>query len=81
MTPEQRIEDIDQALAALRGAWPFIASELHTRITELTGQLVNENNEQTRGRIKALLDLMELPITLQQERDGISAGLSDLDPA
>lgn len=81
MKAEARLAEIEQTLAAITSGWPWLAVELNRRVQELTTQLVNADNEQTRGRIKALQDILELPVTLQQERDGISAGLAEDAPA
>jgi hypothetical protein len=73
MTPAERVDQINQQLEALRPGWPVLAEILREKAEALTVSLIGENNEQTRGRIKALRELMELPETLQQERDGIEA--------
>ena len=80
MTPEERIADITRCLEALSG-WTYVTAELQALITQHTTSLVEADNEQTRGRIKALTAVIELPQTLRDERDGISAGLSEQDPA
>lgn len=77
MTPEQRIEQISAGLESIRGGWPFLSQLFKEEAERLTVELIGQDNEQTRGRIKALRELMELPETLQQEREGISAGLAD----
>jgi hypothetical protein len=56
-------------------------SVLNERIEDHTRSLVQQNNDETRGRIKALQELLELPESLTQERDSISAALSDQDAA
>ena len=81
MNNHPAIAEIDAKLNATSAAWPIIASELQERINTLTLQLVSNNDEQIRGRIKALMDLLSWPESLRQEREGISAGLSELDPA
>jgi hypothetical protein len=81
MNALERVHEIDQALNVLRPAWNALSEHIVVRIREHTATLVSQNDEQTRGRIKALQELLELPVTLQQERDGISAGLSEEDPA
>jgi hypothetical protein len=50
---------------------------LQDKAQALTAELIGQDNEQTRGRIKQLRELMELPETLHQEREGISAGLAE----
>lgn len=81
MTPQDRIAQINQTLQAIQTGWLFLCSEMDSRMASLTVQLINNDNEQVRGRIKALRELKELPETLQQERDGISAALSEQDAA
>lgn len=81
MTPQERIAQINQTLTAIQTGWLFLCAELDERINSLTAQLISADNEQTRGRIKALRDLKELPDTLTQEREGIQAALSEQDAA
>lgn len=81
MTLEERVAFIDKALSAFPGAWPLLVIEIDQLIADLTEQLVNNDNEQTRGRIKALRGVKELPISLLTERDGIRAALSEQDAA
>lgn len=76
MTPQERIDQIGTTLEALRPAWPHLLFILQERADSLMLELVAQNDEQKRGRIKALRELMELPQTLQQEREGIEAGLA-----
>ncbi|MFC5550729.1 hypothetical protein [Massilia aerilata] len=68
-----RIEEIDAALQAIRPGWPFLLAELQARVADDTERLITQNNEETRGRIKALRDLMDLPEALEAERAGILA--------
>lgn len=75
----ERLTHIDRLIDA--PSWPALIAELDQRIAELTAQLVNADNEQTRGRIKALHDIKNLPVALQAERDGIRAALSQEDAA
>lgn len=81
MTAQQRLDYLNATLAALHGCWPHLVQEIQARIDSKTAQLIGENNEQTRGAIKALRDLIDLPAALQQERDHITAALSDPDAA
>lgn len=81
MSVHERINQISAGLDAMRFCWPFVEGEITARIEALTLLLINDNNEQTRGRIKALLELKNLPDTLAQERDGMSAALSEQDAA
>lgn len=81
MTAQERLDYLNGTLAGLHGCWPHLAQEIQRRIDSKTVQLIGENNEQTRGAIKALRDLVDLPAALQQERDHITAALSDPDAA
>lgn len=68
-----RIEQIDATLKAIQPGWPFLLAEVQARIADETERLITQNNDETRGRIKALRDLMTLPETLEAERAGILA--------
>lgn len=76
-----RIKEIQQTLEAIHHGWPFLCAFLDERMSELTEQLINNDNEQTRGQIKALRWVKELPASLQSQRDGMSADLSEQDSA
>jgi hypothetical protein len=80
MTSQERLTEINALLSAFTG-WAALTKQIDQRVGELTAQLVNKNDDETRGRIKALLELKELPVALQAERDGISAALSEQDAA
>ena len=73
----ERISQITRTLDAIRSGWPLLTEEIDSRISALTEQLVNNDNEQTRGAIKELRRLRDMPDSLKQERDGISAALAD----
>lgn len=75
MTPEQRIQQINDLLPAL--TVPALVALLKDDMTSLTHRLIGENDEQTRGRIKALRDLLNLPEALRNERDQLTAALSE----
>lgn len=77
MNPEDRLSHIQQTLDAIAPGWPFLQAHIDHQIADLTAQLINQDNEQTRGRIKALAGLIALPEALAQERDGIRAGLAE----
>lgn len=81
MTTEERIAHIGQLIEGVRHGWSLVAIEIDIRIAELTEQLINNDNEQTRGRIKALLEVKKLPESLVSEREGLGAALSDQDAA
>lgn len=77
MNSQNRLDQLSQTLEAIRSGWPFLLVEVEARIATLTEQLVNNDSEQTRGRIKALIEIRNLPSSLQSERDGIGAALAD----
>lgn len=73
-----RINEID----ALLNVWPTVADELRRRQLELVERLVSQESEQTRGAIKELRYLIDLPSALKVMRDHLAAGLSEnSDPA
>jgi hypothetical protein len=74
---DERIAHINRTLEAVKQGWPLLAEELDARLSELTEQLINNDNEQTRGQIKALRWMKELPASLQSQRDSMSAALAD----
>jgi hypothetical protein len=81
VSPEQlqgRIDQISATLEAIRPGWAYLVAHMNERAQELTELLIAQDDEQTRGRLKALRELLNLPETLQQEREGISAGLASL---
>lgn len=79
MTGEDRVSEIGQQITALTSA-PLVAL-LHARMAELTVKLIGANDEQTRGAIKELRHLLNLPEALQAERQGITAELPATDSA
>jgi hypothetical protein len=76
---KERIEYIADFLARTKTAWPLIVAEIDQRVAGYTERLINEDDEQIRGRIKALLEVKELPETLLQELEGMRTPLSDED--
>lgn len=74
---DERIAHINRTLEAVTQCWPLLAEEIDARLSELTEQLINNDNEQTRGQIKALRWMKELPASLQSQRDSMSAALAD----
>lgn len=77
MEHEDRINQISAGLERMAHAWPFVAGEIDARAKELIESLVNQDNEQTRGQIKALRWVLNLPSDLATERDGMGAALLD----
>lgn len=75
MTHEERLEQINKLMPALQS--PALAAYINETVASLTQSLINQNNEETRGRVKALRDLLTLPEALQQERKALTAALSE----
>lgn len=73
MTPEQaqevaeRVNQVQAVLNALPGAWAPLARELERIRAEKVEALVTENNEQTRGAVKQIDEVLQLPNNLRQE--------------
>jgi hypothetical protein len=76
-----RIEYLNLLLTTVESAWPRLSVEIESRIADKTLALIAKEDEQARGAIKALKDLLELPDTLKSERAHITAELSERDSA
>jgi hypothetical protein len=81
MTAEDRLAQLDAQIQAVAHVWPVLLPLVQARMAAHVVSLIGANDEQTRGRIKALTEILELPVALQQERDGIEAGLAEQAPA
>lgn len=73
MTPEvlaelrERQDQVQSALNALVGSWAPIAREMSRVRAERVEKLITAESEATRGAIKMIDELLQLPNTLQQE--------------
>lgn len=67
---------LEQFMGSVGNNWSQVVREIDNRLEGLIVSLISTNNEETRGRIKALRDLRDLPTALQQELDAIKADLS-----
>ena len=56
--------------------WSRVVKEIDDRLEGLVSSLIGQNNEETRGRIKALRDLKDLPSSLSQELEAKKAELT-----
>lgn len=74
---EARIAHISALIDSMRACWPSIVEELRAREADLITQLVAQDNPETRGRIKQLRDVIDLPYLLRSEQEGLTAGLSE----
>jgi hypothetical protein len=75
MTKEERETEILSLQQALGPAWEQLRKFMQARKDSLVLNLVAQNHEETRGRIKELNDLLELPERLQQELIGLQGEL------
>ena len=57
--------------------WPQIRPELERMKAQMVMSLVTSDDEQLRGRIKQLNDILDLPATLFSELQGIQDALPD----
>lgn len=70
---QARVAEIDEALASMRSCYKSVVSEIESRLMEKIVRLIDSNDEQLRGEIKAYQSLLTLPQQLQQERDQLTA--------
>ena len=75
---DERKEQIRTALAAM-GGWTPVAEELGRLRAKLLDRLIQKNDEETRGKVKALDVLIRLPKTLQEELSALSRPKRDAD--
>lgn len=64
---QQRLAEIMAFQGALQAIWPIFSKELEKRRQENILRLIASDNEEARGRIKELSDLLDLPQRLNQE--------------
>lgn len=72
-----RISEITQCQEAIHSGWPFFCAELDRIEQGLIERLITQESEATRGQIKLLRRIKELPETLQAEREGLNQGLPE----
>lgn len=76
-----RAQEIAAALPVLRAAWPALTAEIERIVAGRIDSLIIQDNPETRGRIKALRDLLNLPDELESERKALTAELPESDSA
>lgn len=74
---EARVASITRFMEAVPALWPVLLTELDAIERDLTEALVTRDCPETRGRIKAIRAIKELPVALQAERDGLTEGLAE----
>lgn len=80
MEPDElraRLAEITAFQEAARTGWPFFCAELDRIEADLVERLITQESESTRGQIKLIRQIKELPLTLQAEREGITEGLPE----
>lgn len=78
---KERLGHINRLLEVMPSAWPFLLVELENTIRDKTESLISKEDEETRGAIKALRNLLNLPSDLQHEREALTVALSEQDAA
>ena len=73
MEETSRLKEIDDALAAFEKCYKHVVYEIESRMKAKIVQLIQSNDEQVRGEIKAYQSLLDLPQQLQQERQSLIA--------
>ena len=63
----QRIDQVQSALNALPGAWAPLAREFERIRAEKVAALITANNEEVRGAVKFIDEVLQLPNNLRQE--------------
>jgi len=74
---QDRISQLERFIGSVSPNWDQVAREIDGQIDGLVLSLIAQNNEETRGKIKALRDLRDLPTALKQELDAIKAELPE----
>lgn len=64
---DERLAQLAQMQQGLNSAWPTLSTWLLERKDRFTRELIETNDEETRGRIKELVTILELPQGLQDE--------------
>lgn len=62
-----RVDQVQSALNALPGSWAPLAREFERIRAEKVAALITENNEQVRGAVKLIDEILLLPNNLRQE--------------
>ena len=76
---QERLSKINNLQSAILPIWTLLKEELMNQRQLWLEQLVVLNDEQVRGRIKAIDYLLELPDELQQEAIALKRELPDED--
>lgn len=74
-----RKDELKQTLQAIGLGWAAVVSEIDARVESLTETLIASENEEIRGRIKALRDFKDFPAQLESELRGIESELPERD--
>lgn len=69
----ERLAEVDEALASFEKCYKHVVYEIESRMKEKIVRLIQSNDEQLRGEIKAYQSILDLPQQLQQERQALTA--------
>lgn len=72
---EQRLAQVVPLYNAMAGMFPLLAAELLILRANYVESLVSENNDEVRGRIKQLDEMLRLPHSLSQEIQNLNESL------
>ncbi len=85
MSPEQldaarvRLMVLQAASGAMEAAWPYLTPMLQGLRAEKVEALVSADDQELRGRIKQIDDLLQMPQYLRSEIQVLSEALSEPD--
>lgn len=77
MDSNERRGHVTALYSSLPGSWPMLEKELTHLREQFVADLIVSNDEQKRGRIKMIDELLRLPETLRQEMDQMAQSLPD----
>lgn len=77
MDSNERRGHVPALYSSLPGSWPLLEKELAHLRAQFVADLIVSNDEQKRGRIKMIDELLRLPETLRQEMDQMAQSLPE----
>lgn len=75
---EQRLAQVVPLYNAMAGMFPLLSAELMILRANYVESLVSENNDEVRGRIKQLDEMLRLPHSLSQEIQNLNESLPEM---
>lgn len=74
---QKRLAEVAALQNVLPGSWPHLAAELGRLRERMVEGLIASNNEELRGKVKMIDELLRLPNTLDQESKDLAQSLSE----